>query len=129
MMAHATCTDMMVIAVAVSSIFQKCEVWIAFGHGNKLRYIPCHLIANKLGTDASCGFLFFHTASGCETVLVFRGVGKETAWAIWRSMSQLDQSFARLLHAQNQIFTEDLKQLERDVVLLYQHTPPPQQSK
>ena len=32
-MVHATDTDVVVIAVAVSSIFENCEVWIAFGHG------------------------------------------------------------------------------------------------
>ena len=63
--------------------------------------------------------------SGCDTVSAFRGVGKKTARAIWCSMSHLDDIFARLSHAPKQIFTEDLKQLERVVVLLYQRTPPP----
>ena len=124
-MVDATGTGVVVIAVAVSSILQNCEVWIAFGHDNKLRYIPCHRIANKLGTDASSGLLFFHAMSGCDTVSAFRGVGKKTARAIWCSMSNLDNIFARLSHAPKQIFTEDLKQLERVVVLLYQHPPPP----
>ena len=115
-MVHATDTDVVVIAVAVSRIFQNCEVWGAFGYGNKLRYIPCHLIANALGTDASCGLLFFHAVSGCDTVSAFHRVGKKTAWAIWRSMPQLDQIFARLSHAPKQIFPEDLKQLERFVL-------------
>ena len=122
-MVDATDTGVVVIAVAVSSILQNCEVWIAFGHDNKLRYIPCHRIANKLGTDASSGLLFFHAMSGCDTVSAFRGVGKKTARAIWCSMSHLDHIFARLSHATKQIFTEDLKQLERVVVLLYQRSP------
>ena len=56
-MVHATDTDVVVAAVSLSSIFQNCEVWIAFGHGNKLRYITSHLIANELGTDAFCRLL------------------------------------------------------------------------
>ena len=124
-MVDATDTGVVVIAVAVSSILQNCEVWIAFGHENKLRYIPCHRIANKLGTDAFSGLLFFHAMSGCDTVSAFRGVGKKTPRAIWCSMSNLDHIFAWLSHARKQIFTEDLKQLERVVVLLYQRTPPP----
>ena len=124
-MVDATDTGVVVIAVAVSSILQNCEVWIAFGHDNKLRYIPCHRIVNKLGTDASSGLVFFHAMSGCDTVSAFRGVGKKTARAIWYSMSHLDHIFARLSHAPKQIFTEDLKQLERVVVLLYQRTPHP----
>ena len=67
---------------------------------------------------------FFHAVSGCDTVSAFRGVRKKTAGAIWRSMSHLDQIFARLSHAPKQIFTEDLKQLERVVVPLYQRTSP-----
>ena len=62
--------------------------------------------------------LFFRAVSGCDTAPAFRGVGKKTALAIWRSK-------ARLSHAPKQIFTEDLKQLERFVVVLYQRTPPP----
>ena len=123
-MVHATATGVVVIAVAVSSILQKCEVWIEFGHGNKLRCITCHRIANKLRTDASCGLLFFHAVSGSDTVSAFRGVGKKTARALWRSMSHRDQIFALLSNAPKQIFTEDLKQLERVFVLLYQRIFP-----
>ena len=123
-MVDTTDTGVVVIAVAVSSILQNSEVWIAFEHDNKLRCIPCHQIANKLGTNASSGLLFFHAVSGCDTVSAFRGVGKKTARAIWCSMSHLDHIFARLSHAPKQIFTEDLKQLGRVVVLLYQRTPP-----
>ena len=77
-MVDATDTGVVVIAVAVSSILQNCEVWIAFGHDNKLRYIPCHRIANKLGTDASSGLLFFHAMSGCDRLILFQhSVGLE----------------------------------------------------
>ena len=96
-MVDATDTGVVVIAVAVSSILQNCEVWIVFGHDNKLRYIPCHRIANKLGTDASSGLLFFHAMSGCDTVSAFRGVGKKTARAIWCSMSHLDYIFRSVI--------------------------------
>ena len=69
-MVYATDTGVVVIAVAVSRILQNCEVWIAFGHGNKLNFIPCHRIANKFGTDASCGLLFFSTL--CQVVILFQ---------------------------------------------------------
>ena len=102
-MVHATDTDVVVIAVSESSIFQSFEVCRAFGHGNKLRYITCHLTANELGTDASCCLLFFQAMSGCDTISAFPGVGKKTAWAIWRSLSHLDQIFAWLSHAPKHI--------------------------
>ena len=59
----------MVIAVTESSVYQNCEIWISFAHGNELRYIPCHLTASALGEDASCGLLFFHAE---PAVIVFQ---------------------------------------------------------
>lgn len=122
LMIQATDTDVVVIAIAVSSVLQDCELWIAFGHGAKLRYIPCHLIAAELGNDASWGLLFFHAISGCDTVSAFHGIGKRTAWAVWCSMPQLKPIFARLSHAPSQVSPDDLEQIERYVVLLYQRT-------
>ena len=52
LMMHATDTDVVVLAIAVSSVLQDCEMWVAFfGHCSKLRFIPCQLIAAKLGND------------------------------------------------------------------------------
>ena len=48
---HATDSVVVVLAIAVSIVLQHCEVWVAFGHGSKLRFIPCHLIAAKLCND------------------------------------------------------------------------------
>ena len=43
---HATDSDVMVIAIVVSSVLQGCEIWMtAFGHRAKKRYIPCYLIS------------------------------------------------------------------------------------
>jgi len=39
-MIHATDTDVVVLAIAVSSVLKDCEIWVAFGHGSKLRYVP-----------------------------------------------------------------------------------------
>ena len=42
---HATDTDVMVIAIVVSSVPHGCEIWMtAFGHRTKKRYIACYLI-------------------------------------------------------------------------------------
>ena len=61
---------------------------------------------------------------GVRVRYCFSGIGKKTAWAIWRSMPDLDQVFARLSHAPNQIYPDDLKQMERFVVFLYQRIFP-----
>ena len=55
LMIHATDTDVVVLAIAVSSVLQDCEIWVAFDHGSKLRFITCHLIAEKLGNAGSWG--------------------------------------------------------------------------
>ena len=85
LMIHATDTDVVVLAIAVSSVLQDCEIWVAFDHGSKLRFIPCHLIAAKLGNAGSRGLLLIHALSGCDTVSAFHGIGKKTAWAVWCS--------------------------------------------
>ena len=54
---HATDTDVVVLAIAVSSVLKDCEMWVAFGHGSKLRYVPCgrHLISAELGNEGRHG--------------------------------------------------------------------------
>ena len=37
MMIHATDTDVVVLAIAVSSVLHGCEIWVAFGHGSTIR--------------------------------------------------------------------------------------------
>ena len=54
-MIHAIDTDVVVFRTAVSKILWNCKLWVAFGHGSKMRYIPCHLIAAKLGSAALHG--------------------------------------------------------------------------
>ena len=91
-----------------------------------ISYVTSHVTELQINWEQMhpADFSYFHAMSGCDTVSAFRGVGKKTAKAIWCSMSHLDHIFARLSHAPKQIFTEDLKQLERVVVLLHQRTTP-----
>ncbi len=76
-MIQASGTDVIVLDIAASAVHPRCEIWVAFGHGSKLRYIPCHDIANKIGKEPSQGLLFLHSISGCDTVSSFRGIGKK----------------------------------------------------
>ena len=73
LMIHATDTGVVVLAIVVSSVLKDCEIWVAFGHGSKLRYVPCHLISAELGNE----LLFLHATSGCDTVSAFYGIGKK----------------------------------------------------
>ena len=89
MMTHATDTDVVVLTIAVSSVLQDCKIWVALGHGSRLRYILCLLIA----ADASWGLLLMHAISPCDTVSSFYAIGKRTAWAVWRSMPHVNPIF------------------------------------
>ena len=93
-----------------------------YGWGVKLCYIPCHLIAAELGNDASWSLLFLHTISGCDTVSVFHGIGKRTVWTILCSIPHFKQIFAWLSHSPSQVSPDDLEQIKRYFILLYQQT-------
>ena len=46
----ATDTYVVVLAIAVASVFTTCSLWIAFDHAKKnYRYIPAHTISEHLG--------------------------------------------------------------------------------
>lgn len=119
---QATDTDVVVIAITVSSLLEDSEIWVAFGHGNQLRYIPCHLISSTLGTDASRGLLLFHALTGCDVCSSFHGIGKKTAWNVLNSMPHLHKLFADLSQTPNYISSDQFDQIERFTILLYQRT-------
>ena len=63
-----------------------------------------------------------HAISGCDAVSALYGIGKKTAWAVWRSMPQLTPTCLRLSRAPTQISLDEMEQIGRYVVLLYQRT-------
>jgi hypothetical protein len=73
-------------------MFQKLEIdklWIAFGKGKDLRWIPIHEISNALGPRALC-LPFVHAFTSCDTVSAFRGKGKRTAWQVWEIFDEVN---------------------------------------
>ena len=61
-------TDVVVIAIAVSQTLSTSELWIAFGVGKNLRFLPVHEIASSLGPEKSKALPMFHAITGCDTV-------------------------------------------------------------
>lgn len=59
-------TDVVVIAISIVHKLNILTLWIAFGVGKNLRYIPVHEIAAYLGPSKSSALLFFHAFSGCD---------------------------------------------------------------
>ena len=52
------------------------EIWVAFGTGKHLRYIPAHDIAKELGYEKALSLPMFHVYTGYDTVSSFAGRGK-----------------------------------------------------
>jgi hypothetical protein len=123
-MIHATDTDVVVLAIRTANFLHGCDLWVAFGHGKTFRYVSAHGIATVLGAEASQGLLFMHAFSGCDTVSAFCGIGKKTAWEVWRTSDLFKSLFRRLSDAPASLCDNDMETLERFVVLLYKRTSP-----
>ena len=113
-------SDVVVIAVGMIKRVQGIlELWIEFGVGKHLKYIPVHELANSLGPQVSTAFLFFHAFSGSDTTSSFNGKGKKSFHGAWKRMPQLTPVFERIASSQGEIRKEDHDLLEHFVVALY----------
>ena len=54
-------TDVVVLAIAFFHELPLSELWVAFGVGKHLRYVPVHVIASSMGQQKSKALLAFHT--------------------------------------------------------------------
>jgi hypothetical protein len=116
--------DMDVVIMAVSTVVQleNTQLWIAFGTGKHLRYIPAHQIATSLGAEKARVLPMFHAFTGCDTVSSFAGRGKTTAFDTWKSFNAVTAVFSKLV-AKPASFNDDcMSVLEWYVVLLYDRT-------
>ena len=117
-------TDVVVIAIAVSQTLSTLELWIAFGVGKNLRFLPVHEIASSLGPEKSKALPMFHAITGCDTVSSFSGKGKKTAWKTWLSYHQVTSAFHLLSNRPESVTDECMDILKRFIVLLYDRTCP-----
>ena len=53
-------TDVVVIAIAKFQYFSLSELWIEFGVGKHLKYLPAHDISRSIGEGKSQALLAFH---------------------------------------------------------------------
>ena len=53
-------TDVVILAIAFTKKLEVEELWVAFGVGKHLRYLPIHKIASSLSTQQREGLPFFH---------------------------------------------------------------------
>ena len=72
-------TDILVVAVNILATLQDAGlelIWVEFGQGQSIRWLPIHDMVVNLGPEKSSGILFFHAFTGCDVVSAFRGEGK-----------------------------------------------------
>ena len=121
-------TDVLVLAVSVfhdlSSMRpeEQLEMWVAFGTGINLRYIPAHSIASNLGSERSKALPAFHAFTGCVTVSCFAGRGKKTAMETWKACPEVTRAFLSLSCPLVQITDGNMELLQRFVILMYDRT-------
>ena len=112
-------TDIVVLCVSSVTKLDVEELWISFGMGKHLRYIPAHAIAMSLSPSMCTGLPFFHVVTGCNTVSAFCGHGKKTAFDTWKSFPAVTRVFRKLSTNPQALSDEDMEELERFVILLY----------
>ena len=69
-------TDVVVIAVTKFQYISLTELWIEFGVGKHLKYLPVHNISCNIGTEKSQALLAFHTFLGCDQTSSFATMAK-----------------------------------------------------
>lgn len=112
-------TDVVVLAVATFHTLSPDEMWVAFGLRNHYRMIPIHEMARALGEERSKALLFFHCFTGCDTSASFCSIGKKKAWDTWTAYPEVTETFLALSQPAPSVSEENMRHLERFVILLY----------
>lgn len=85
------------------------KLWIAFGQGTHLKWIPIHDIVSTIGPEKTSGILFFHAFTGCDVVSAFRGKGKKSAWQTWNVYNGASSVFEKLSKYPPTVGDEDIE--------------------
>ena len=116
-------TDVVVIAISAFQDLEVTELWVAFGTGKHLRYVPVHIIANAMGKEKSRALLAFHAFTGCDQTSSFNGIGKKKAWDAWSVYEEITEPFMKLSTDPSPPDVSDaFPAIERFTVLMYDRT-------
>ncbi|KAL9979290.1 hypothetical protein ACROYT_G016934 [Oculina patagonica] len=69
------------------------SVWMFTGTAKRKLYVPLHRI--RLSEENRSSLLAFHAITGCDTTGQFAGIGKQSAWSIFVTYSELLQHLGR----------------------------------
>ena len=56
------------------------QLWLSFGQGRNMRWIPAHELYRSIGPEKGRGITLFHAFTVCDVVSAYRGKGKKSAW-------------------------------------------------
>ena len=70
-------TDAAVLCLFHCSMLNFIELWSHIGTGKKRRFIPVHVITEKLSEEIIRVLLAFHTLTGCDSTSAPFGCGKK----------------------------------------------------
>ena len=73
------------------------ELWVEFEVGQNRKYLPIHKIVNSLGEETCRALPMWFTLTGSDTLSIFSGCGKKTAWKVWKVFPELRETFVRCL--------------------------------
>mgnify|MGYP006896106998 CR=1 FL=1 len=116
-------TDIVVVAIAFFHELPLSELWVAFGVGKHLRYVPVHVIASSMGQQKLKALLAFHSFTGCNQTSSFASIGKKKAWEAWAIYDEVTEVFQSLSAAPTISAVSDaIPVLQRFTVLMYDRT-------
>ena len=87
----------MIIALCHFFSLSLSELWVEFGVGQNRKYLPIHKIAYSLGEETRRVLPMWFTLTGCDTVSIFSGRDKKTAWKVWKVFPEVIETFVRYL--------------------------------
>ena len=112
-------TNVTVIATSCFDRIGVSELFIAFGVGTHLKYVPIHEIVGSLGLTKSRALSFFHAFTGCDIVSSFIHHSKRQFFATWQNMPGLTETFLQLTNQPSQVTELQVHNLERFVMKTY----------
>ena len=94
------------------------QLWIAFGQGRNMRWIPPHELYSSIGPEKGRGITLFHAFTSCDVVSAFRGKGNKSAWQTWDMCAEASDVFARLSQYPPTVNDNEIDILETFVVIM-----------
>ena len=111
-------TDGVVLAISFFIDLHINELWITFGKGKDIRWIPVHQTTRALGPRC-IALPFFHAFTGCDAVSAFVGKGKKSALQTWNVFEAATEVFTRLSGPVSSFTDDELSIFEEFVVIMY----------